>query len=184
MLPRRLVLPALLLAIGCRRPNGVVDLQGRPLDPLANAAAVTTLVFLSTICPISNRYAPELKRLRERFATRGVSFAFVYPNKDEPEAAVRDHAAAFGFGPGVLRDLGHTLVRRSGVTVTPEAAVFLPDGKLAYRGRIDDRFIDFGHERPTPTQRDLERALTDVLAGRPTPATSGPALGCAIVVSR
>jgi len=30
------------------------------------------------------------------------------------------------------------------VKVTPEAAVFMVDGHEVYRGRIDDRYVDFG----------------------------------------
>lgn len=43
--------------------------------------------------------------------------------------------------------------------MTPEAAVFLPTGKLLYRGRIDNRYVRFDQERATPTQRDLKEAI-------------------------
>jgi hypothetical protein len=38
------------------------------------------LVFVRTDCPISNRYAPELRRLQDRFAPRGMAFWLVYPD--------------------------------------------------------------------------------------------------------
>ena len=37
------------------------------------------LLFIRTDCPISNRYAPDLERLYERFAPQGVEFRLVYP---------------------------------------------------------------------------------------------------------
>ena len=38
---------------------------------------------------------------------------------------------------------------------------------MAYRGRVDDRYVDFGVDRPAPTTRDLDQALTNLLAGTP-----------------
>ena len=53
----------------------VHDLAGQPVDPLANQhARAIVFVFLSADCPISNRYAPELRRLQEKFAPLGVRF--------------------------------------------------------------------------------------------------------------
>ena len=66
------------------------------------------------------------------------------------------------------------------VTVTPEAAVFLPDGRELYRGRIDDRYVDFGKERPTPTTRDLDEVLVSVLGGKPVASSVTRAIGCYI----
>ena len=63
----------------------------------------------------------------------------------------------------------HALVTVAAATVTPEAAVFA-GGRLVYHGRIDDRYVDLGLERPSPTKRDLADALAAVLAGKPVAA--------------
>ena len=68
--------------------------------------------------------------------------------------------------------------------MTPEAAVFDAAGRLAYHGRIDDRYVDFGVDRPAPTTHDLADAVTAVLAGAPCRAPVVPAVGCAIVRHR
>ena len=47
---------------------------------MLNALAITVLIFVSTDCPVSNRYAPEITRLLEEFSPRGVRFQLVYPN--------------------------------------------------------------------------------------------------------
>src|SRR5436190_3763064 len=60
-----------------------LDLDGRPVDPLAATnAAATVLIFVGCECPISNRYAPELRRLHDKFSPRGVRFWMVYPDAD------------------------------------------------------------------------------------------------------
>ena len=63
------------------------------------------------------------------------------------------------------------------MTVTPEVAV-MKDGRMLYRGRIDDRYIEFGKDRPQPTVRDLERSLEAILAGKPVPVAETRAVGC------
>jgi peroxiredoxin len=173
---------AILLTAGAQLP--LVDLAGRSID-LQQVAGPRATVFLlaRTDCPISNRYAPELRRLHQKFASRGVAFWLVYPDPDEPPDAVRRHLREYGYPFGALRDPQHAFVRLIGATVTPEAAVFVPgraDPQLVYRGRIDDRYVEFGKMRPAPTRRDLEQALEAVLDGTPVASATLPAIGCRI----
>jgi hypothetical protein len=79
-----------------------------------------------------------------------------------------------------VRDPKHALVKRSGVTVTPEVAVFLAGGSEVYRGRIDDRYVDFGKERAAPTQRDLDQALAAIVKGEKIANAKTRAIGCYI----
>ena len=154
-------------------------------DPLADARGKTAvLLFLSAECPISNRYAPELRRLYGRFAGPSVVFYAVYPNPGENESTVRAHVQEFGIPGRWLTDSDHALVRKAGVRVTPEAAVFAPDGRMVYRGRIDDRYAELGKMRPRPRHRDLEEALQAVVAGRAAPRSQAPAVGCAVQDAR
>lgn len=141
------------------------------------AALITVLVFTTTDCPISNRYAPELQRLASRFAGRA-TFKLVYPVPADTDAIIRAHVKQFGFTFDWSRDQQQALVKRTGVTVTPEVAVFDPSGRMVYRGRIDDRYVTFGKDRPQPTVRDLERSLDAVLAGQPVPVPHTQAIGC------
>jgi hypothetical protein len=162
----------------------VLDLAGGRVDPLpAPGTGPAVLVFVRTDCPIANRYAPELRRLQDRFARRGVAFWLVYPDPAETPEAIRRHQRDFGLGFRALRDPQHELVKAAQATVTPEAAVFVAgaDGaQLVYRGRIDDRYVDFGRSRPEPRTRDLRDVLQALAAGfRVTPRTT-PAVGCFI----
>ncbi len=145
---------------------------------------MTVLIFVSTDCPISNRYAPEIKRLHDEFAPRGVRFRLVYPNPLDGEAAISKHLEDYGYPPIAERDRDHTLVKMAGATITPEAVVFDARQRLVYRGRIDDRFVELGRERPAATQRDLRNALTALLAGRPVNPAETQAVGCFIADMR
>ena len=161
----------------------VQKVDGGFVDPLIAPAGAkaTVFIFTSTDCPISNRYAPEVRRIVTAFATNGVVFRLVYPNPAEQTAAIHEHMTAFGYAGAIdaLRDPGHALVKHVNATVTPEAVVVV-DGRVKYRGRIDDRYVALGLERPAPTTHDLADALTAVLAGRPVPHPTTQAVGCFI----
>jgi hypothetical protein len=141
---------------------------------------VRVLIFVSVDCPISNRYAPEVRRLDEKFAPRGVGFWLVYPDATTPAEAIRKHLQEYAYPIAAVRDPGQALVKQAKARVTPEAAVFAAGRRLVYRGRIDDRFVDFGKERPAPTRRDLEEALEALLAGKTVSIPVTKAVGCYI----
>lgn len=169
----------LALCVACRSTT-VRDLEGHALDPLRGAGGPTVLLFADPQCPISNAYAPEVRRLHEEFAARGVRFWLVYADPDRTSDEVRAHTASFDYPMPALLDAGHELVARCGATTTPEACVLTADGRVAYRGRIDDRYVDFGKQRAAPTRRDLHDALEAVLDGRAPAEPWPPAIGCTI----
>lgn len=172
---------AVALAWAGRAAAQVTDPAGRPVQPLGHGAPATVLVFTAVDCPISDRYAPEVRRLASRYGAQGVRFWVVYANQGERPEAAKAHAEAFGYQLPVALDARATLADRAQAMVTPEAAVFDRDGRLVYHGRIDDRYVDFGVDRTLPTTHELDDALAAVLAGRPVARTSVPAVGCAIV---
>lgn len=158
-------------------------LSGASVDALRTPAGTraTVFIFTATDCPISNRYAPEVRRLVRTFEPKGVRFRLVYANPADQPDAIREHVKSFEYPSSVeaLRDPTHAFVKFSGATITPEAVVVV-DGRVVYHGRIDDRFVDFGVDRPEPTVRDLADALTAVLAGKPVPHAVTQAIGCYI----
>lgn len=161
----------------------VQSLSGAPVDALQAPAGTKAIVFLftSTDCPISNRYAPEVQRVVREFSRKGVVFRLVYPNPADEAGAIREHMAAFSYEGTfeALRDPTHALVKFTKATITPEAAI-VAGGRVVYRGRIDDRHVDLGVERPSPTVHDLADALAAVLAGKPVPHATTQAVGCFI----
>lgn len=158
------------------------DLANRPIDPFAAGRDSRAIVFLFTSidCPISNRYAPVVKQLIETFARQNIAFWLVYPNPVESSAAIRAHLSAYDYPVHALRDPKHELVKLTKAVVTPEAAVFDRTGALAYRGRLDDRYVSLGVERPMATRQDLAEALTSVLASRQVAQPVTQAVGCYI----
>lgn len=171
------------------------DLNGQPVTRLSTPSTeAIVLFFIASDCPISNRYLPEMQRIESKFATQHVAFWFVYPNVGETSEAVRQHEAAYGAEGHVLLDPRHNLVAITHVKVTPESAVLIPEHagavpehagaetlRAVYHGRIDDRYLEIGRERPAATQHDLERAIVDVLQHRFVQPPDGSAVGCGII---
>jgi len=162
----------------------LTDLTGRRVQPLAASDARTTVfVFTRTDCPIAARYLPEFERLQRRASSGELAFWLVFVDRDQPAAAIRAYLESYGFHGRALRDGEHALVRLTGVTITPEAAVFSREASgptLVYRGRIDDRYVEPGRTRPAPTVRDLDEVLNALRGGASIRFRSTEAVGCVI----
>jgi hypothetical protein len=154
------------------------DLSNHLVRPLSDSAKVNVFVFARIDCPVTNRYAPELKRVAAEFAGKDVKFWLVYPDRSETAGDIQKHIEAYGFPGTPLRDPDRVLERYAKATVAPEAAVFDAAGELRYHGRIDDRWVAFGKSRQTASRHDLEIAISEVLAGRPVSIAETRAIGC------
>ena len=149
-------------------PVRVLDLDGRDVDPLDQPGSrAMVFIFTRTDCPVANRYAPAIQRLRDEFTRQQVTFRLVYVDPAEPAEAVRSHLRDYRYHIVALRDPSHALVALSGARATPEAAVFTSDRRLVYRGRIDDRYVDLNQVRAAPTRHDLREVLIGRRRGRP-----------------
>ncbi|HTX77580.1 MAG TPA: redoxin family protein [Terracidiphilus sp.] len=176
-----------LTAIAAGRAQAVlrpVSSSGATAHDLApDGARVVVLFFATTDCPICNRYVPEIERLDHLYAGDGVRFWWVYPDPTDDAAAIAQHRKDFNITGAIFPDPPAEAVEMAHATVTPEAAVFVVEGgqlREVYHGRVDDRYIAIGQERPQATRHDLDAAIQAALAGKPAPP-GGPAVGCAIV---
>src|SRR5216684_2626005 len=93
----------------------------------------------------------------------------VDPNPAESPEAIRGHLKDYRYPASAIRDPRQQLARFAAATITPEAAVYDRQGRRIYLGRVDDRYVALGVERPAPTRHDLEEALD-----------AAPAVGCFI----
>ena len=157
----------------------VRDVNGRDRTPLAMTAnRAVVLLFVTNDCPIANSYAPEIQRIQKAYASAKFDFYLVYVDPALSAKAAKQHARDYSYTFPALLDRTQVLAKFTGATVTPEAAIVGAGGKVLYRGRIDDRYVDFGKSRPQPTIRDLRNALDAVAQGKPVPPATGRAIGC------
>lgn len=148
------------------------SLQGERLSlqaALARHRAVVVL-FLSSVCPYANYFGDHIRELDERYGPRGVLFVGVNSNGWESRDEVAEHARKRGFAFAMVKDEDHALARLLGARATPEAFLIDASGRLRYRGWVKSR-----QESP-----DLQRAIDDVLEGRPVRRPETKAFGCAV----
>jgi thiol-disulfide isomerase/thioredoxin len=162
--------------------SSFVDTAGgkHPAAEWASKKAVV-LFFSSTDCPLANAYVPEMNRMQQAYASRGVAFYAVQGDATIAAPEVIRHAREFSFTFPYLFDPDEALATYTGAIAVPSVAVLSPRGDLLYLGRIDNRQEDFGKQRPQATVFDLRDALDAVLSGKPVPHPRTKALGCSIV---
>ncbi len=175
----------LAAAVAGAPPNEWRDLDGRALtvSPSGDAKA-HVFFFILADCPVSKAYSQEIQRIADDYTAKNIRCFLVHVDSETTADQTRTHAREFGLKLRVLLDPKRELVRFTGVTIAPEAAVILPGQKVAYHGRIDDLYADYGKRRAAPTQRTLRDALDAVLAGKPVAHTTTKAIGCYIGTER
>lgn len=165
-------------------PAKIQDVTGRWLAPFKPAGRANVLFFVSSDCPISNSYAPEIQRLCGLYAARGVGCSLLYEGLPPDAAAVRRHLDEYGYrdrGIPAAVDVTRTIARAAHASITPQAVVVDATGAIRYRGRIDNLYAALGTPRQRVTAHELSDALDAVLSGAPVPTPETQALGCAIV---
>lgn len=134
---------------------------------------VTVVVFVSTICPVSNAYVDRLKALISQTKGRPVQWLFANANDNESASDTARYAADIKLP--VLVDRYGQMADRFGAVMTPESVVLNREGEVVYKGAIDDA------QNPARVKiQALRDAIEAVLNGRPVPNRNLRAFGCAI----
>jgi peroxiredoxin len=156
------------------------DTQGKTVafKDFAGKKAVV-VVFLGTECPLVQAYVPKLIELQKQFGPQGVQVVAINSNSHDSAADVARHAKEMKITFPVLKDADQKVANLFDAKRTPEAFLIAPQGKIVYRGRIDDQY-GIGFQRPYAVREDLVEALKELLAGRAIthPVTTAP--GCII----
>jgi len=175
-------------AAGSARPAGrlafgqltVQNLDGRDVRLaalLGDDGRAICLTFLYPHCPLAQKYGAVLADLSREFAPDGVRFVGVICDFDDHDdvTAYRD---TFSIPFPLVTDKALAVAEAVDATVTPEAVLVDATGRVRYRGRIDDRYVERGVKSPGEPDPELENAIRDVLAGREVRVPVTEAVGC------
>ena len=173
MLPLGTEAPALTLP----DPDGNVH----TLDEATDARAFLVM-FICNHCPFVKHVAPELARLDDDYAGRGVAIYAINSNDyerypDDAPDRMRREAKQRGYGFPYLIDRDQDVAKAYLAACTPDFFLFDGERRLVYRGQLDDSRPSNG--MPV-TGADLRAALDAVLAGEPVPKAQRPSIGCGI----
>ncbi len=155
------------------------DATGKPvgLSEFSDKQAVV-LFFMSTDCPVSNLYLPDLMDLQQRFEDKGLQVIGLHSNHGVDQAQIAKHTAEFNVTFPVLLDEGQRVADHLGASVTGQVFLLDQQNYLRYHGRIDGSFAS-GEE--SQERRDLEEALVEVLDGKDVTVSETKPDGHAIV---
>ncbi|MEO8350682.1 MAG: alkyl hydroperoxide reductase [Chthoniobacteraceae bacterium] len=141
-----------------------------------DARRVRAFVFLSSECPVSQAGIPTLNRLAAEFA--GVEFFGVWSDATVTRGEAARHFAEWKVAFPVLHDSARMLAGVLKPTHVPEAFVLGAEGRLVYRGAIDNSFEETGRRRAQVEKHFLADALRAALDGKPAPVAETKAVGC------
>jgi hypothetical protein len=160
----------------------VVDLKGRIQSLEQNdRRLIRVFVFLSTDCPIAQSYLPELNRLAKEWTrpdSRVEQFGVWMDATVTRGAAAMRFENEFKVAFPVLHDSAGLLARTFQPTRLPEAFVLDADGRLVYRGAIDNAWEDIGRRRPRAEKTYLADAVRATVDGKPVHVAQTKAVGC------
>lgn len=176
--------PSTMLELGTPAPDfRLPDTEGRIVSRADFRDAKALLVmFICNHCPFVKHVRHELARVGREYQARDVAIvgissndAVAYP-ADGPDA-MREEKARIGYTFPYLYDETQEVAKAYGAACTPDFFLYGPDGRLAYRGQLDDSRPS--GEEPV-TGKDLRAALDAVLEDRPVDPEQRPSLGCNI----
>ncbi len=135
----------------------------------------TLLIFVSTRCPVSNRYNERMEALHKDYRAQGIRLVGINPNRNEPVEEVRGHAKEKSLTFTILKDEGNRMADYLGASVTPEAYLLDTQDLLRYHGRLDaDQY------EASLNSNELRGALDALVGGKELANTSKKAFGCTI----
>lgn len=159
----------------------VESITGTAVQPLASPGKYgTVFFFIQHDCPICRTYTPTMNAIARKYAAHGFKFYMVYVEQLLTLKQAQHHSKAYDFACPSVIDSRHQLVNLAGATISPEVAVFSPEGKRLYLGRIDNDWAGLGIQRPKATKHDLVNVLNDIIHHRPIRRAVIQSVGCVI----
>jgi peroxiredoxin len=140
---------------------------------------LVAFVFLGTECPLAKLYAGRLAELHREFADRDVAIVGVNANTQDSLTEIGNWVRHYQLPFPVLKDRANRLADRLQAERTPEAILVDADGKVRYRGRIDDQYL-IGKARNKVQRRDLAIAIEELLDGKEVSIARTEPIGCHI----
>lgn len=135
------------------------------------------MFFISSDCPISNAYAPEIKRIIKKYGT-DFKIQLVYTDASATAQLAQKHLKEYDYQCAFILDANHVNAKKYKVTTVPTVVLVNVKSKVVYEGRIDNIYASIGKRRPKATEFDLRNALDATLGGKPVKVTKTTAIGC------
>lgn len=170
------------IAIGTDAPafSLVNAADGKTVEMKPGDGRTKVVIFTCNQCPYAKAFEPRIIEIANKFRQRGVLFYAIDPNDDtrypeESLEAMKARAMEKEYPFPYLKDGDSSVARAYGARVTPHVFVVDGQGKVRYRGFVDDSAKP--EERKTTGLTDALGALTN---GRDPVTADTRAFGCGI----
>lgn len=159
----------------------LIDHQGLLHELRRAEGRAIVLFFTGNGCPIARQSIGKLRAFHQRYAERGVTVWMINSNSQDDRDSIRQEAETFRSDPlPILKDDTQGVARFLDVERTCETiAISTKDWRIFYRGAIDDQLTE-GAIKPQPTEKFLETALEEFLAGKAIARPQTVTKGCRI----
>jgi hypothetical protein len=151
-------------------------LAATPQAPAPSAGKGKVMLFISTECPVAQRYTPRINALVSKFGQQGIEFVGFFPNDGETRRDIEKYMRERSYTFEWDLDLGGELAKRHGVEGVPTAVVLDPRGEMVYLGAIDDNKIDENVRNPY-----VERVLEGLVRGERLKFQKTDYFGCLLM---
>ncbi len=179
------VTPSTMLPLGTKAPDFALPevVTGKTISrkDFANRKAFLVM-FICRHCPYVKHVRDELAKIGRDYLEQDIGIvaissndASAYPD-DRPDL-LKDMATSLGFVFPFCYDETQKTARDYTAACTPDIFLFDKDGKLVYRGQLDDSRP--GNAIPV-TGKDLRAAIDAVLHNLPVSQKQTPSIGCGI----
>lgn len=129
--------------------------------------------LVGVTCPATKPYAERLVALEQAYMAKGVEFIYVYTNIPEKLDEKQAFHKECKFTGGFWNDDKAAFAKAIKAGKTGEAIITDKDGKVVYRGGIDDNLSE-----PTKVKsKYVAAALDELLAGKAVTTTTGKVFG-------
>ena len=161
----------------------LIDHEGKSQELYYHKDAPAIVIVTHGVgCPIVRGAMPDLRALRDEFASQGVVFYMLNSNLQDDREKIAADAAEFGIDIPVLDDVTQLVGESLGVDRTAQVFVIDPSKgfKTVYYGPLNDRQT-YERQRAEASEEYVKEVLTSLTAGEPI-TTEAPAIraGCMI----
>ncbi|MHC4839348.1 MAG: redoxin domain-containing protein [Planctomycetota bacterium] len=150
----------------------MTDINGKQHTLDFSKSKFTAIIWVSSFCPTSKIYEERIGELAHDFSD-DVQWYAINSSAMESRGELKEHFNNSTWTLPVLKEEKPDLADRFGARVTTETFIFDKNGKLLYRGGIDDA------RKPLKVEQEYVREVLEALTdGEAVPFEYQPAKGC------
>ena len=166
-------------AIGATAPAFTLDnSDGKPVSLADYKGKTVVLEWINKDCPFVQRHhaAKTMENLADKYKSKDVVWLAINSSSSATNEIDKKTVETFSLSYPVLNDSAGSVGRAYGAKTTPHMFIIDKEGKLAYKGGIDN------DPQGTKANRTnyVAQALDELLAGKPVSTPETKPYGCSV----